>query len=124
MAFEEILRGISLPASADLSGNQFYFIYIDTNGRIALPSTANRDVLGVLNDKPNALGRAGDVTVGGVVKVMSGGAVAIGDFVTNDNTGKGVTATGGQKAHGICITGCAATGQLISVLLGGPRGTV
>lgn len=123
-ATEQILQGISLPASADLSTKQFLFVYVDTSGRIAVPASARIDVEGVLQDKPDALGRAGNVAVFGVTKLVTGGAVAIGDYVTNDNAGKGVTATSGQKAHGRALTASTATGQIISVLLGGPKGTV
>lgn len=124
MATEAILKGISVPASADLSGNQFFFAYIDTNGNLAIPASAHIDVDGVLNDKPNALGRPGDLIVFGVTKLVTGAAVAIGDYVTNDSAGKGVTATSAQKAHGRALTASTGTGQIISVLLGGPKGTV
>lgn len=124
MAFEAILRGISVPASADLSSNQFYFMQINSSGQLVAPSSAHVDVDGVLQDKPNAQGRAGDLAVAGVTKVVAGGSVSIGDYVTNDNTGKGVTATSGQKAHGRALTASTGSGQIISVLLGGPKGTV
>lgn len=123
-ATEQILKGISLPASADLSTKQFYFVYVDTSGRIAVPASAHIDVDGVLQDKPSALGQAGAVAVFGVTKVVTGAAVAIGDYVTNDNAGKGVTATSGQKAHGRALTASSGAGQIITVLLGGPKGTV
>lgn len=123
-ATEQILQGISLPASADLSAKQYYFVYVDTSGRLAVPSSANINLDGVLQDKPSALGQAGDMCVSGVTKLVTGAAVAIGDYVTNDNAGKGVTATSGQKAHGRALTASTATGQIITVLLGGPKGTV
>lgn len=124
MATEQILKGISVPASADLSGNQFYFVYVNTSGQLAIPASAHIDVDGVLQDKPNAAGRAGDMAVFGVCKVITASAVAVGDYVTNDNAGKGVTATSAQKAHGRALTASAGAGEIISVLLGGPKGTV
>lgn len=123
-AFEQILQAVTLPASADLSTKQFLFVYVDTNGRIAVPASAHIDIDGVLQDKPDAIGRAGNVAVFGVTKVVSGAAVAIGDYITNDSAGKGVTATSAQKAHGRALTASSATGQIITVLLGGPKGTV
>jgi uncharacterized protein YaaW (UPF0174 family) len=123
-ATEQILKGISLPASADLSGNQFYFVYVNTSGQIAVQTTVHSDIDGVLQDKPNAAGRAGDVAVFGVTKVVTGAAVAVADYVTNDTAGKGVTATSGQKAHGRALSASTGAGQIITVLLGGPKGTV
>ena len=124
MATEAIQKGISVPAGSDLSGNQFYFVYVNTSGQLALPASAHIDIDGVLQDKPNAAGRPGDMCVFGITKVVSGGSVTVADYVTNDNTGKAVTATGGQKAHGRALTASTGSGQIITVLLGGPKGTV
>jgi hypothetical protein len=124
MATECILTGISLPASGDLHLNQWNFAYVDTNGQIAIPTSAHVDCDGVLSDKPWAQFQPGSLEVSGVCKVVSAAAIAAGDFVTNDATGKGVTATSGQKAHGRALNASTGAGQIISVLLGGPHGTV
>ena len=123
-ATEQILQGIPVPASADLSGYQFYFVYVNTSGQLAVQTSANSNLDGVLQDKPNGAGYAGNMAVFGVTKLITGGAVAVGDYLTNDSSGRAVTATSGQKAHGRALTATSAAGQLTSCLLGGPKGLV
>lgn len=93
MAYEEILQVISADAAADLSSHQFKFVQQTTSG-INL-ANATSDVLGILQDKPAAAGRAGSVAVGGVSKLtcVSTGGIVAGSVLTASTVGLGVLAT-------------------------------
>ena len=60
MAYEQTLRTIGAPASADLSASQFCFMTVNASGQLALPS-AGGDADGILQDKPNGVGVEGEL---------------------------------------------------------------
>ncbi len=113
MAYEQTLRTIGVPASADLSASQFCFVVVNANGQLALPS-AGGDAEGILQDKPNAAGQAAEV---GVSKVVVGtGGVTAGDLLATDANGKAVTAATGNKILGRALA-TGAAGTLIPALI-------
>ena len=71
MAFELPNFVITLPAAADLSAKQFYFVKIDTSGQAALAATTGEAVIGVLQNKPTQ-GQAAQVMVQGITKAVVG----------------------------------------------------
>lgn len=83
-----------LPASADLSSNQYYVV-VESSGEVALASAATDNILGVLQNAPVAgdnaevLGRHANETG----KVIAGGTIAVGDKLTTNGDGKAVTTT-------------------------------
>ncbi len=116
MAYEQGLRNIGVPASADLSASQFHFVVVNNNGQLALPA-AGGDGDGVLQDKPNAAGIEGEIAVGGVTKVVVGaGGVTAGDLIATDNAGKAVTAAAGNKILGRALA-TGAAGVIIPLLI-------
>lgn len=117
MAFEGNLSIIpGEVASGDLSADQFKFMVIGASGA-ALNSSANGVVDGVLQNKPDAAGKAAAVACGGVTKVVSAATIAKGDLVASDASGEAVVAAGSGTFHaGRCVEGGAA-GDLISVNL-------
>ena len=97
MAYEQTLRTIGAPASADLSASQFCFVAVNANGQLALPS-AGGDAEGILQDKPNGAGVYGEVGILGVSKLVVGAAgVTAGDLLATDVNGKAVTAIDRQQ---------------------------
>lgn len=120
MAFEN--RGSMLPgivASADLSGNQFYLVTIDTSGEAALAGDGAM-VAGVLGNKPEA-GEACEIYgPGSVAKVSCGAGVTAGDAVASDTNGQGVTAASTDFIIGHAITGSSNADEIISVWLNFP----
>ncbi len=116
MAYEQTLHTISAPASADLSASQFCFVAVNSSGQLVLPS-AGGDAEGILQDKPNAAGVAGEVGILGVSKLVVGtGGVTAGDLLATDVSGKAVTATTGNKILGrALVTGAA--GVIIPALI-------
>lgn len=116
MAFEktgETLPGIE--ASGDLSGSQFRFVTVDSSGEAAVAG-AGVSVAGVLQNKPDAQGKACTIWGPGTVsKVVAGAAVAAGADVTSDATGRGITSASGNYIHGKALRAAANAGELFSV---------
>jgi len=110
MAYEQTLRTIGAPASADLSAAQFCFVVVNSSGQLALPA-AGGEAEGILQDKPNGAGVYGEVGILGISKLVVGTAgVTAGDLLATDANGKAVTATTGNKILGRALaTGAAGT---------------
>jgi hypothetical protein len=116
MAYEQTLRTIGLPASADLSASQFCFVVVNANGQLALPA-AGGDAEGILQDKPNGAGVVGEVGILGVSKLVVGAAgVTGGDLLASDANGKAVTAVTGNKILGRALA-TGAAGVIIPALI-------
>ena len=105
MSYEESLKTITVEASGDLSGDQYKIVGLDTNGRAAVLSSVGAKPLGVLQDKPSALGRPCSVAIGGVSKVKLGGTVAADAEVTSTAAGLGSTAATGNYVLGTLVAG-------------------
>lgn len=116
MSYYESNVCITLEASADLSADQYKFVTLGATG-IAVNTVAGGACLGVLDTKPNALGVAGAVAVGGVTKVKAGAAVARGADVQSDATGLAITAVAPGFSQGTALEAAAASGDIIAVLL-------
>jgi len=116
MAYEQTLRTIGVPASADLSASQFCFMTVNSSGQLALPS-AGGDADGILQDKPNAAAVEGELAVLGISKLVVGTAgVTAGDLLATDANGKAVTATTGNKILGRALA-TGAAGVIIPALI-------
>lgn len=92
MSYENSLTCISMPAAGDLSTKQYKVVAVNSDGRVAVAG-AGVFGIGILQDKPAALGRACTVAVAGVSMAMAGDTVAAGARVTADANGDLVTAT-------------------------------
>lgn len=123
MATQSNLNTRTYPASADLSADQYKFVSVNSSGEILVNVDAGAKdtaVAGILQNDPDAAGRAGTVAVGGASKVIAGaGGLALGALVTSDATGGGITATTGTIVLGICTTAAAAT-NIATVDMSGP----
>jgi hypothetical protein len=116
MAFEQTLRTVGVPASADLSASQFCFTVVNASGQLALPA-AQAVADGVLQDKPNGQGVQGELAILGITKLVTGAAVTAGDPLTGDASGRGVTAAGGQFVRARALASSAGAGVIIPALL-------
>lgn len=85
---------ITLLAAADHSANQFKGVKIDSNGRAAIATAG--DVVGILQNDPDALDKEATVCVHGLSKAQAGGTIAKGDRVTTDANGRFIAATTGR----------------------------
>lgn len=117
MATEQALQIITLPAAGDLSSYQYCFVSIDSNGRVALTS-AGAQADGVLQNKPAALGRAAEIAISGVTKLLCGGTVTKGALIAATTNGKGLDATSGDNISAVSAdTAAGSNGTIISALL-------
>ena len=120
-------QDFTLQAGSDLSAKQFYFVVLNGSTQLAVAG-ANVSVLGVLQDKPAAAGRGGQVRYLGITKVLAGGTITVNDKVASDSAGKAVKATAasvsagtpeplaGSYTVGIALASASA-GDYVSVLL-------
>jgi hypothetical protein len=83
---------ISLEAAADLSALQYTFVKRDTNGRAVAVAAATDIPIGILQNKPKALGQMAEIVVIGISKVL-------------------VTTTGTQFTTFLDLVGFDATGK-------------
>lgn len=115
----------SFPAGSDLSTKQYFAVKL-TTGKLALAGASDA-VLGILQDKPNAVDKQGTVALRGKSKAVAGAAITAGAQVEADAAGKLVAATGGAGTHnivGIAITGAGADLEVFSLHIDRSRDTI
>ena len=119
MAYEGAGQPIpGLTAAADLSTKQFLFVKVTAAEQVNAASVLGEVVVGVLQNKPDAAGRAAEVWgPGSVTKIVSSAAFSVNAVLTAAATGKAVTAGAGQYGHAIAIQAATGADQLVSVLL-------
>lgn len=78
---------LSLEASGDLSAIQYYAVKLDANER-AVVSGANEKSLGILQNKPAALGETARVRISGVSLGKVSEGVSLGKYLTPTSAGK------------------------------------
>ena len=118
MAFEIPGFSLSVEASADLSAFQHHFVEVDSNGQLTVSNSAGESVFGVLQNNPNAEGRAGNVMKDGVSKVVAGAAITVGALVQTNASGRAITAASADFVVGRALDAVGADGELISIALG------
>lgn len=121
MAFEEGIttETMSGQAAADLSGNQYYAVKLDTTAagsRVALAGEGDK-AIGILQDKPSAAGRACAVAIGGTSKAVAGGSITAGDRVAQNSTGKLVTVGSGDDWSLGIARASASSGEIFPMLI-------
>jgi hypothetical protein len=119
MALEEVLTSITLPAAADYktASKQFYCMEVNSSGQALLVTASGARVVGVLQNTPDAAGRAATVTIEGCTKVVAGAVVAAGASLMSDTDGTVITATGANKIIvGTALEG-AADGATFRMLI-------
>ncbi|MBW2674616.1 MAG: DUF2190 family protein [Deltaproteobacteria bacterium] len=123
MATEHCVFDMSFKAENDLSAKQYYFVELSAADQVDVCDGATDKTIGVLQNKPTA-GHAAQVRVLGISKVVSNGsgtAIAVGDYVGTDASGKAVKkATDKDFIAGIALDASSADGTVIRVLLTGP----
>ena len=102
----------SFPASTNLSSHQFKLVVLNATPELALAGATAGPAF-VLIDKPNAQLVNGTVILAGKTKVIAGGAVNAGDYITPDAAGLAVVAapaTGvNDEVCGIALEDAATT---------------
>jgi hypothetical protein len=115
MATENALQSRSYPAGSDLSASQYCFVKI-TAGALAVADAGSGDAVGILQDKPNAVGRAGAFAYGGTSKVLAGGTFSAGDRLTCDSSGRAVSVQSGDDTLATAMAD-GSSGTITSCLL-------
>ena len=112
---------LSFKAAADQSAKQYYLVELSAANTVAVCDAAADRVIGVLMNKPAAAGQAADVRILGVAPVVSDGsgtAIAAGDYVGPNSSGKAVKkATADYSVAGLALAASSADGTVIPVLL-------
>lgn len=75
-------------AGADLSAKQYFFVKLDSSGRVVLCSGATDKPYGILQDKPNASGVGATVMCNGISKVSMAAANTQGNVGGTDANGQ------------------------------------
>ena len=116
--FEHEVYDETIPASADLSANQFLFHVIDASGELAL--AGDGDLAFALQNKPDAAGVGGAVRVLGITEYVAGAAVTGGDKIATNAAGKGIKAVATKQILGIAIGDLALDerGSMLIVIAG------
>lgn len=117
MSRQEKIECVSIEAGADLSTKQFYFVVTASDGQVDPVASNGGDADGVLQNQPDAAGRAASVAVSGIVKVVAAGAVTQGQKVSATALGKAQTAASGHHVLGRAMSSTTADLQLVEVLL-------
>lgn len=109
----------------DLTGDQFRFVYLDTDGYLEL-SGANRRATGVLQEEvvgSTATPKGCQVRTAGPTKIACGGTFSAGDLLASDASGKAVKYTGATVFTGTPYT--VSGSQVLGIALeGGSSGIV
>lgn len=122
MAYEIPGRVITREAAGDLSGSLFKFVK-QAGATVTAVAAATDVALGVLQNKPDAAGKASAVMIDGISRVVAAEALSAGVDVYLSADGS-VTATV-QVGNSVGTTqdSCSGAGKLVSVLLK-PLGSV
>ncbi len=105
--------------SSTLIAKQYYIVKQHTDGTLILAAAGADKIVGVLQNKP-AVGAAALVRFLGTTKVVSGGTISVGAWVTSDGSGKAVATT---SDHDVVLgkflgSAAASSGDVIEVQLG------
>lgn len=120
MAYEIPGRTITLAASTDLSAGQFHFVGVASDGRaeLAILSTGDGNVLGILQNKPTE-DQAASIMIDGVSKIVAqGSTLSAGDLVGNSTSAKANVVASGDMIRGRIIYGSSgSTGRVLTMVL-------
>jgi hypothetical protein len=129
MATEQPGFVITVPAAGDLSAKQFYFMELDSNGRVAACDANTDYTIGVLQNKPSAIGQAAEVMVSGISKVSGDADLAKGNLIGPSADGQAAAYAFGSDTTkfivGIVLEDNGAAAGLVTALIscvGAPRG--
>lgn len=107
----------SLPCSEDLSSHQFGIVQLDASGDLEKAEGATDLIVGVLQNTPES-GQNATYRFLGTTKVIAGGSISVGAWVTSDGNGHAVsTTTDGDVVIGRALE-AADDDDIIEVQLG------
>ena len=108
---------ITLEAGGDLSAAQFLFVTLATDGQVDVTGSAGGAAIGVLQNDPDAAGRAATVRVLGPTKLVAGeNGIEPGERLQADSDGKALVAASGDYVLAISLS-LADDGDVFNALL-------
>ena len=123
MATDRNVFDESFSAENDLSAKQFYAVELSAANQVDVCDALDDLVIGVLQNKPEA-NQAAQVRMLGITRWVSDGsstAIAAGDYVRTDASGKAVKCPTATEEHnraaGIALSASSADGTIIDVFL-------
>ena len=118
MAYEIPGFSFSLPSAADYrTGNgQFRFVKAAASGK-AVQTVLGEAAIGVRQNTPR-LNEAMTIVNSGISFVEAGAALAPGDLVASDATGRAKVAAAGEYINGRVMETASGAGIIVGVLLG------
>ena len=122
MAYEgQQIKIPGLKAGADLSAAQYMFVKLNADNQVILCAAATDIPIGVLQNKPDASGKAAEVCVMGITKVSSDAALTAGNMIGPAADGQADAKTAGTDATGfvcgqVVVGSAAAAGLAVAVI--------
>lgn len=111
---------ITLPAGADLSAKQYFFVKVNTSGQAVLCAAATDRPIGVLQNTPESGEEASVLVVGGT-KVVSSASIDEGALIGTASTGKADAKTPGsdttEYAVGTVILAAGADNEILTAVI-------
>lgn len=108
----------SAPAGADMTGNRYKFVKLNSSGQVVLATGATDAILGVLDNEPIS-GRTADVVLlngAGTFKVKAGGTIAKDAYITCNASSVAVATTNaGDRVCGRAVT-AAVSGDVVEYI--------
>jgi len=120
MAFEVPGFQFSFEAGADLSAHMHKFVKLNSSGQVVLCAAVTDRPIGILQNKPNAVGVPASVMINGISKLIAGANLAKADQIGTDAAGLAAVYAPGTDTTkyvvGIVLDDNSATNGLVSVL--------
>lgn len=109
---------LSAKAAGDLSANQYLFVRWSAADEVNISSLDSaEDWAGVLQNKPNAAGRAATVQYAGETKIMVSGSLTVNDLVTTNGSGRATSASSGDMVMGRILEAPGADSDIVRMLI-------
>lgn len=121
MAVEIPVLCKTFEAAGDLSAKQFYFMKLDSNGRVTTCTGVTDIPVGVLQNKPDALGKAAEVMMLGVSKVSADGAITLPSLIGTSADGQADAIAAGTDTTvyvaGQALEAASAAGNIVTAVI-------
>jgi len=114
---------VSFKAAGDLSSDQYRAVYISAENTVDTCGTtaANMKSMGILQNKPDAAGKAADVQIGGISKAKSEATFTFNQELTTGTTGGFIpVADATHITTAIAIETADAAGDIVTVRIVSP----
>jgi len=112
--YDEQFEAVTRPAGEDLTGAQYHFVELDSDGDVEKVGTAGDQPFGVLRNDPDD-GEAATVAVRGITSCVAGAEITVGAKVGVDGDGKARPVESGDAIVGWAITAAGGDGKIFGL---------